>query len=138
MSLKTMFQMSYGCTPAAAGAQCSLIDMVNFRTAAMTPVWANCSAFLKLPQGTTIDKVMPKDDVTSLPAGFCNSTCPQYLLSVMQSLPSCTSGGKNISDPSVVYTLCPNVKPNKSGASTLSVFVWSYGVVLVTAVATLL
>ncbi|KDO19160.1 hypothetical protein SPRG_15683 [Saprolegnia parasitica CBS 223.65] len=140
MNLRTMFQISYGCTPAAAGAQCSLIDSVNFKTATETPVWTNCSTFLKLPQDTTVDKVMLEKNAnaTSLAAGFCNSTCPQYLLSVMKLLPSCGMEGRDHSDPTLLYTLCPNAKPvNKSGASTLSVSLWSCVVVLVTAVATL-
>ncbi|EQC32014.1 hypothetical protein SDRG_10213 [Saprolegnia diclina VS20] len=136
INLKTAFLMSYGCTPAAAGAPCTLIDTVTMMMAGSTPVWANCSTFLKLDADATIEKVMPDKtaNATSLPTGFCTSTCPLFILSVMKALPSCTIGGMNISDPTTMYTLCPNVKP--SAASTKSVFLWSYVVLLLTAFAT--
>ncbi|KDO19166.1 hypothetical protein SPRG_15689 [Saprolegnia parasitica CBS 223.65] len=137
VNIKSTFQSMFGCTRAAVGAPCTMIDMATVMTTAKTPVWANCSTFLKLPEGATIDKVMPKDDAMSLPAGFCTSTCPQYLLSMVKSFPPCTIDGKNISDPTELYTLCPNVKPDKSGAATFGVFTWSYAVVLVTAVVVL-
>ncbi|KDO19161.1 hypothetical protein SPRG_15684 [Saprolegnia parasitica CBS 223.65] len=122
------------------GATCTTGDLTLHNVMMKSPVWANCSTFVELPDGATIVNILPiaSATATSLPAGFCTSTCPQYLLSVVKSLPSCTLNGKNISDPSVLSTLCPNAKlENKSGASTLSVFLWSYVVVFVTAVATL-
>ncbi|KDO18775.1 hypothetical protein SPRG_15565 [Saprolegnia parasitica CBS 223.65] len=114
------FRSLAGCTPAAVGANCSMIDHAVMHGARDAILWFNCSTFLNNSYLKTFGAL---DDTVSymyenLPSGFCTSTCPANYLWIKKTLPSCTSYGMMLSDPSPLYRICPSLKLSPTPAPT--------------------
>ncbi|KDO22322.1 hypothetical protein SPRG_12782 [Saprolegnia parasitica CBS 223.65] len=84
------FRHRFGCTPAAVGANCSMVDMVVKYDAHGARLWSNCSTFLNASPTTTLGDLAygVAETPGDLPSGFCASTCPANYLSTRKTFSS--------------------------------------------------